>query len=299
MVDKLPMISVVMAVYNAEKYLVEAIQSILTQTHKDFEFIIINDGSTDKSLKIIEKYKNDDERIILINRENKGLIASLNEGIEKAKGKYIARMDADDISMPERFRKQLEMMGKENIDICGGHYFLIKEDSSINGLNLAPRCHDLCFLSLVSKVPFAHPSVMMRRDFLNNHSLRYGQSDYKIAEDLDLWIRMFENNAKFGNVDDVIFHYRVLEDSLSRVNRSELKEDTKQMMKSFLKKYKDRLLRVVENLPNNLNDEEKSLLVRFVWRYFKHSIDFKVFKLLKDINKKIVVFTLLSEIKNV
>ena len=105
-----PMISVVMPVYNAEKYLDEAIKSILVQTCKDFEFIIINDGSNDKSLEIIEKYNIQDERIVLINRENRGLIASLNEGIEKTKGRYIARMDADDISLPDRFEKQIEFL---------------------------------------------------------------------------------------------------------------------------------------------------------------------------------------------
>lgn len=94
-----PTISVVISVYNGEKYLSEAIESVLNQTYKDFEFIIINDGSTDNSLEIIKKYQNQDERIVLISRENKGLVSSLNEGIEKAKGKYIARMDADDICL--------------------------------------------------------------------------------------------------------------------------------------------------------------------------------------------------------
>jgi len=115
-----PLISVVLSVYNAEKYLVEAIKSILNQTFKDFEFIIINDGSTDKSLEIIESYQKEDERIILISRENKGLIASLNEGIEKAKGKYIVRMDADDISLSTRFEEQVKIMEEnQNIGLCG------------------------------------------------------------------------------------------------------------------------------------------------------------------------------------
>jgi len=95
-------VSVIMAVYNAEKYLDEAIQSILIQTYEKFEFIIINDGSSDKSLEILEKYAIQDSRIVMINRKNKGLVYSLNEGILKAKGKYIARMDADDISDPFR-----------------------------------------------------------------------------------------------------------------------------------------------------------------------------------------------------
>ena len=94
-----PLVSVVMSVYNSEKYLKEAIESILNQTYTNFEFIIVNDGSTDSSLDIIQEYMKKDERIVLISRDNKGLPYSLNEGIEKAKGKYIARMDADDISL--------------------------------------------------------------------------------------------------------------------------------------------------------------------------------------------------------
>ena len=117
-----PKISVVMSVYNGQDYLDEAIQSILKQTYKDFEFIIINDGSIDKSLEIIEKYKQQDERIVLISRENKGLIASLNEGIEKARGKYIARMDADDISLPNRFEEQLKIMENDKEIVgCGNN----------------------------------------------------------------------------------------------------------------------------------------------------------------------------------
>ena len=94
-------------------------ESILNQTYKDFELIIINDGSADNSLEIIEKYKQLDKRIVVISRENKGLIKSLNEAIEQSKGSYIARMDADDISLPTRFEEQLKFMKDEKLDMCG------------------------------------------------------------------------------------------------------------------------------------------------------------------------------------
>ena len=116
---KSPQISVVMPAYNAEKYITEAIDSILFQTFKDFEFIIINDASTDSTKDIIESYK--DPRIKLVNNEqNKGVAKSLNIGISVACGKYIARMDADDIALPERFQKQFDFMEQHpNIDVCG------------------------------------------------------------------------------------------------------------------------------------------------------------------------------------
>ena len=144
-----------MPVYNGELYLAQAIDSILNQTYKNFEFIILNDGSNDNSLNIINDYQKEDDRIVLISRENKGLVYSLNEGIEKSKGKYIARMDADDICLPMRFEKQIELMENENLDICGCHYFLLNKEGNIDGLNLTPLSHEMCSLSLASKVPFA------------------------------------------------------------------------------------------------------------------------------------------------
>lgn len=297
--NKSPMISVIMTVYNAERYLDESIKSILEQTYQDFEFIIINDGSTDRSLDILQRYKGKHKNIILVNRDNRGLINSLNEGLNLASGKYIARMDADDISLPERFYKQLVLMEEERLDICGGHYFLIDENSAINGMNLTPRSHDLCKLSLASMVPFAHPSVMIRNAFLRENNLLYGQSKYIYAEDLDLWERMFSLGGRFGNVDDLIFKYRVLTHSLSRRNRHQLKKDTKNIQTNFVKTYTLELLHILNHLPKKMNIHEQSLVVRFCFRYFIINFDFKVLKYFRRIDKKIIFWTVISEIKNV
>ena len=121
-----PKISVVMAVYNGEKYLREAIDSILNQTFKDFEFIIVNDGSTDRTREILESFI--DPRIVLIHQEHMGLTKSLNRGIALAKGKYIARQDADDISMAERLEKQFNFLeSHENVALLGtaGHIIIL------------------------------------------------------------------------------------------------------------------------------------------------------------------------------
>lgn len=113
-------VSVVMPVYNSEKYLKESIESILNQSYSDLEFIIINDGSTDNSFKIIKEYAKLDKRINVISRENKGIVYSLNEAIRLAKGEYIARMDADDISAPKRIEKQISFLkSHRDIDILG------------------------------------------------------------------------------------------------------------------------------------------------------------------------------------
>lgn len=262
---KNPMISVVMSVYNAEKYLDEAIQSILNQTYKDFEFIIINDGSTDKSLEIIEKYKNHDERIVLISRENKGLIASLNEGIEKAQGKYLARMDADDISLPKRFERQIELLEKDNIDICGCHFFIVDSRSKYKSAKVIST--DCVFNTIVlsRSVPFAHASVMFKKEFLINNGLKYGQTKYIHAEDYALWITFSNKNAKISNVDDFLFKYRDSDGTMSKNKINYI--DALKLSKLYIMENNDKLFETVkqyENSFNTLNDFEKEQLSYFL-----------------------------------
>lgn len=209
------LISVIMPVYNAEAYLDEAIQSILKQTYNNFEFIIINDGSTDKSLELIKEYEKEDKRIILISRENRGLVASLNEGIEKSNGKYIARMDADDISLPTRFEEQIRFMEKnKDIGICGTWVEVFGENRKailwkmpINDIELIPR--------LLFSVTFIHPSVMMKKDLFDKYNLRYNK-DYETAEDYKMWLDC-SKYTKFGNIPKKLFLYRYLETSVSRI----------------------------------------------------------------------------------
>ena len=288
------LISVILPVYNGAPYLDEAIVSILKQTHDNFELIVINDGSTDKSLEILEKYAIQDSRIIIINRQNKGLVYSLNEGILKAKGKYIARMDADDVSDISRLESQIEYIEKHNLDICGGHYLLIDDEGRINGLNVVPISHEMCTLSLLFKVPFAHPSVMIRKRFLDENSLEYGQSSYKIAEDLDLWLRMHRCGARFGNVDSVVLKYRILGDSLSKVNNTLVLKETKAMLRQFYKDNHQQIALIIKSPPSVLNTEEKSLLVRYIYRRVKR-LDFSDVALMKKIDKKVVFNSFLSE----
>jgi len=288
------LISVILPVYNGAPYLDEAIVSILKQTHDNFELIVINDGSTDKSLEILEKYAIQDSRIIIINRQNKGLVYSLNEGILKAKGKYIARMDADDVSDISRLESQIEYIEKHNLDICGGHYLLIDDEGRINGLNVVPISHEMCTLSLLFKVPFAHPSVMIRKRFLDENSLEYGQSAYKIAEDLDLWLRMQKCGARFGNVDSVVLKYRILGESLSKANNAPILKETKAMLRQFYKDNHQQISLIIKNLPSVLNAEEKSLLVRYIYKRVKR-FDFSHVGLMRKVDKKIIFNSILSE----
>ena len=156
-----PVISVIMPVYNAETYVEEAIKSILNQTFEDFEFLIINDGSEDNSLSIINNYASKDNRIKIISREKKGLVFSLNEGIKLAKGKYIARMDADDISVPERFKKQISYLERNSdVDICGT--WIETFGRSMEVLKY-PVQHDDIKVALLFAFGLAHPSIMAKK----------------------------------------------------------------------------------------------------------------------------------------
>ncbi|WP_103599759.1 glycosyltransferase family 2 protein [Campylobacter concisus] len=203
-INKNPVVSVVMSVYNAEKYLDDAIQSILKQTYKNFEFVIINDGSNDRSLEIIKKYKNEDDHIILISRENRGLISSLNEGIAKARGEYIARMDADDISLPFRIEKQLQVMEHDkNIVVCGSWINIFGEN--INEKVARYFEHDKQIkANLLVSCCFAHPSVMIRKDALTNNNILYDER-FKNAEDYYLWTQLAKV-GKFYNIPEILLN---------------------------------------------------------------------------------------------
>lgn len=208
---KTPLVSVVMSVYNGEKYLREAIESILNQTFKDFEFIIINDGSTDDTLKIINSYN--DPRIVLISRKNKGLVASLNEGIEKARGKYIARMDADDRSMPQRLEKQIEYMKSHSkVVICGTTFVEIDSEGDILQKIAVPLEDCVIRQELLARCPFAHGSTLYSREACLKAGL-YNQEDFP-AEDYSLWIKMADQ-GNMANLSDELFNYRVFDSSIS------------------------------------------------------------------------------------
>lgn len=227
-------VSVILPVYNGGYYLSKSIESILKQTLRNFEFIIIDDGSTDDSLTTIKYYESIDNRIKVISRKNKGLIFSLNEGIRRSKSKYIARMDQDDISLPSRLELQFSLLVEEDLDICGGNYFVIDQDGKILNSFILPQKYDEILMTLSSNVPFPHPSVMLRKGFLQETGLMYGDTGYCVAEDLDLWLKMFNKGAKFGNVAHPILLYRYLSTSISRVNRKNILMESEKQFNRFI-----------------------------------------------------------------
>ena len=197
-----PEISVILPVFNCEKYLSDCINSILLQTFEDFELIIINDGSNDSSLQIIENLSAQDSRIVVISRENKGLSATLNEGINASKGRWIARMDADDIALPRRFELQLKHLNKTGADICGGG---IKRFGNAKRTVIYYEKDDAIKLHLCFNSPFAHPTIVAKSELLKAHMYDERMCD---AEDYDLWTRIALSGASMTNLIDIVLLHR-------------------------------------------------------------------------------------------
>lgn len=214
MLSNEPLVSVVMPVYNSDEYLAEAIESILDQTFRDFEFIIICDNPTNKTQQIIDNYQKTDNRIIVFYQKNEGLVASLNKGCSVAKGEYIARMDADDISLLQRFEKQILFLERhQNIGIIGTWVNNISDDGSLlKQTNKLPTSPNVLRYFLHFFSPLAHPSIMMRRRIFE----KFGPYDVDAlhAEDYELWSRI-ASDTDFSNIPEVLLKHRVHKKSIS------------------------------------------------------------------------------------
>ena len=219
--NKSPKISVLMPVFNAERYLKMAIDSILNQTFQDFELIIVNDGSTDTSEKIILSYS--DSRIQYHkNSENIGLIATLNKGIDLCNAPFIARMDADDISLPERLQKQWTFLNKHPHFAMVGSDMEIIDEHNRHIKNVQKHClSGLIKTQLFFKCAFAHPSILIRKDIVAK--FRYNP-DYLHAEDYFLWSQIAFQHTVAG-LPEILIKYREHQSSVSRRHR-QIQEDT-------------------------------------------------------------------------
>jgi glycosyltransferase involved in cell wall biosynthesis len=212
-----PLISVLMPVYNAQRYIAKAVESILTQTFGDFEFIIIDDGSTDSSPGILRKYAARDPRIKLISRPNTGYVRALNEALALARGEFVARMDADDVAMSDRFERQASFLrGNPDVVLLGGAQELIDASGC---LLLCPSVlvtnDQLQAAFLEGKTEICHPTAMIRRKAMVDAG-GYDES-LRPAEDLDLWLRLAEI-GKVANLPDFIIQYRIHDKSESSAN---------------------------------------------------------------------------------
>lgn len=226
-----PRISIVLPCYNAAAHLPETLASLSAQTFRDFECIAIDDGSRDATRAILEAHAAQDPRFCIISRENRGLIATLNEGIAAARGEWIARMDADDIAHVDRLEMQLAQVEQTGADICGswirffgdrqGEWHLPSNDEAI-------RAH------LIFNVALAHPTVLARTRLLKAHP--YDQAN-EFAEDYGLWCELALAGAKFANVPQVLLDYRTHAGQISQTRARAMRATGQRVRERYIPAY--------------------------------------------------------------
>lgn len=279
------MISIIMSTYKEEETLLrESIESILNQTYKDFEFIIILDyPDNDLHKRIIEEYSKIDNRIrFFVNEKNIGLTGSLNRGLSLAKGEYIARMDADDISLPYRLEKQLEYIKKNQYDLIGGITQMIDEDgNSIYSIQKVPTDFNKIKKALRYGQCIAHPTWLGRKEvfvYLN------GYRNIPLCEDFDFTLRVVLNGFKISNLNETVLKYRMTKNSISRNNLY----DQYLYMKYITYEYSNGNIASVENakeyVKNHLNKKNAE-------KYLEANVIFN--RMLQEMtDKKIIGFTI-------
>ena len=214
-------VSVIITSYNSEKFIEESIRSILNQTYKNFELIIVDDSSTDKTRKIIDRYKEKDKRIkTKYNKKNLGAAATFNIGIKAAKGDFIVKMDSDDISMKNRIELQLlEFFKRPNLQVLGGNIKIIKNNQLMNREIKFPIGKQNIDKIIRNSVPVADPTVMIRKSVLKK--VNYLRENMEAAEDYDLWLRIHDLGYEIDNIDKTLLYYRHHNQQLSLVKSEE------------------------------------------------------------------------------
>ncbi len=201
---KNPITSIILPAHNASQYIGNAIDSVLSQEYQNFELILIDDGSTDQTLAIMENYKKCDNRVRVLTRENKGLIYSLNEGVSLGRGEWIVRMDADDIFMPQRLTQQLNWLENTKSVVCGGWV------KTFGRTLPKTRCYftgnEAIKLQLLFNSCFAHPTVVARKSIFKNFPY---SDNAEYGEDYDLWARLAAANTVMTNYPGVVLKYRI------------------------------------------------------------------------------------------
>ncbi|QOV87972.1 glycosyltransferase family 2 protein [Humisphaera borealis] len=220
-----PAISVLMPVYNAEEFVAETMDSILAQTFRDFEFICINDGSKDGSLAVMQKYADRDSRVKIISRPNTGLVPALNEGLAASRGKYVARIDSDDLSAPERFDLQFTRMEAEpELVALGSNANAMDEYGNLLGSYDNPLTHEAIEKAhLLGMSSIHHPAVMFRPDAVRRVG-GYRKETWP-CEDYDLWMRLGEV-GRLANLPQRLLTKRLMSSSIvaTTLDRQEAKQ---------------------------------------------------------------------------
>jgi glycosyltransferase involved in cell wall biosynthesis len=272
MEEKSPKVSILMGVHNGEKYLSYAIESIIKQTFTDFELVVVDDASTDKTAKILDFYKNKDSRLKIIkNEKNLGLTKSLNIGLYCCKGKYVVRHDDDDVSMEGRIEEQANFLDENpKIVIAGSHFRCIDGDGRfISKVEMKPLKMEAIKLFLAIDNPFVHGGVIFRRSIVM--SLGGYNDEYRTNQDIELWSRLLQNHEG-ANIDKCLVSLRIHGDSISSGNYKNITGIDR-------KKLKDNLIKLAEKNMADVLPNEKNISGKWIIKYYDLYNGFKKFNL--------------------
>jgi len=293
---KNPKVTVLMSVYNGEKYLKEAIDSILDQTFTNFEFLIINDGSTDSTSEILKEYK--DPRIKIIdNKKNIGLTKSLNKGLKLAKGKYIARMDADDFSKPNRLEEQLEFMEKnQKYAVVGSFVEIIDKDGNFIQKVKRPIKPKAIEERLLKGSCIFHGSAIMRNDLIK--SIGSYNEEMEKSQDYDLWLRLSEIYPLY-NLPLYLYKFRTHENSITSKFLKEQNFFASKAKKESIHRFSEKILKDLKR-GNDITKEIKEEIIAkiiLLFRLYKYKdIIKKIDKYLNSLFKRNLLLVFMSNI---
>lgn len=272
-----PKVSVLMPVYNAEAHLAEAIDSILGQTFQDFELLVAEDGSTDRSLALLQSYQDPRLRIIR-DGQNRKLIYRLNQLLDQAQAPFLARMDADDVALPERLEKQVSYLEQHpETALCGTLVDFIGEwqphhKQWLQQLKTFAPSFGLLFANII-----VHPTVMLRKNLVEELALRFDRQHLH-CEDYGFWLAMLPN-ARLANLQEVLLHYRVHGGNISQVYRQTQISNVEQLLRAELSKLG--LEPSVEQMQRH-----RQLLVKIPRRFEELQKDFRWLEQLKAANRR-------------
>ncbi|WP_272995632.1 glycosyltransferase [Paraglaciecola agarilytica] len=285
LVNHKPLISVVIPVYNAERYILKALRSVCEQSYQNLQIIVLDDGSTDRSKELIESVE--DERIYLVSRENRGLIATLNEGISLSSGDYIARMDADDICLANRFAKQLEYLQKQtNVGVVFTGIEYINASGDIIRKKISNETRKIESVELLFGCPVCHPTAMFNMNVLAKCDIKY-DSDFNKTEDYELWTRLI-NITQIGILSEALFQYRIHSESITSKSSDEQRNTAvRAIMKNLSNLDSQKLESSLGVIYNNHQGVESTVLTMI-------SLS-KVFLLLNRINQSFSRYKYLSK----
>lgn len=287
-------VSVVIPIWNSGRELIDAVQSILDQDYQYFDIILCVDPSQSFTIKYLKMLPNDVRIKIIYNKKKLGLKKSLDKAIKLSNAQYIARMDADDFSFPQRLSSQVKYISKLDLDIIGCGYINHNTISNNKKVVLLPESEDFIKIMMFSFVPFLHPSVMFRKEFFTKNKLSYQNSGANYAEDLALWHKFYYYGAKFGNCQQILLKYNESPSSLS-FNNTKVLSETYKLRKLFYQNHKNDLHNAFQKIISiKRESSSEEFIIRAIFNFILIG-NFKFLKFIINLNKLTLLKIFASE----